>query len=232
MEPRARCGFTLVELLVVIGIIALLISILLPALNKARESANTVKCASNLKQIYLAATNYAAQYRGYIMPASASTAPNTNPLMPYHTNMQYNWWGTELAGRGMGVKVLPFDPADNQAEKDAIESALARTRKYFDCPSFSKDTVLNNGGYQWEGEYSYNTNLGDARFYPTFAKNRPSFIQQSKVPGWVLMALDTRSFAGGNEDRFSGTSDITLIKVASNPLDSTNRMAAGTPHGT
>ena len=64
-KTRER-GFTLVELLVVIGIIALLISILLPALSKARAAANEVKCQAQLKQVITAMMLHANDHNGFM----------------------------------------------------------------------------------------------------------------------------------------------------------------------
>jgi prepilin-type N-terminal cleavage/methylation domain-containing protein/prepilin-type processing-associated H-X9-DG protein len=76
---RNQKAFTLVELLVVIGIIALLISILLPSLNKARQQATLVQCGSNLRQCGIAFHTYAADYQGAIVPTLV-WGPPANPL--------------------------------------------------------------------------------------------------------------------------------------------------------
>jgi prepilin-type processing-associated H-X9-DG protein/prepilin-type N-terminal cleavage/methylation domain-containing protein len=74
--PRTENGFTLVELLVVVGIITLLIAVLLPALARAREHANRIKCAANLHSIGHALVMYVQQYRYY--PGMSAQDHNIN----------------------------------------------------------------------------------------------------------------------------------------------------------
>ena len=119
------CAFTLVELLVVIGIIALLISILLPALSKARESANTVKCLSNMKQIVAAAQLYTVDSKGKMLPCGwdpTVTIPSAT------ANDLKNWWCNILVDGGY------LNAADSKG-KGPVTSGV------FFCPSGSADIM-------------------------------------------------------------------------------------------
>jgi prepilin-type N-terminal cleavage/methylation domain-containing protein/prepilin-type processing-associated H-X9-DG protein len=85
VSRRARAAFTLVELLVVIGIIAVLMSLLMPSLGRAREMARRTKCASNMRQIALAAHYYSMNDpKGVYLWRVPGSEDSFEPLYPYY----------------------------------------------------------------------------------------------------------------------------------------------------
>ena len=111
-RSRLHRGFTLVELLVVIGIIAVLVGILLPALNRAREQANTTQCLSNLRQIGNAIQNYASDYQAYLVPGRYDS-----PSYPASSVAELENWCTILVN-GKYLPTPPQAPSLNGAWQD------------------------------------------------------------------------------------------------------------------
>jgi len=141
-DPKQR-AFTLVELLVVIGIIALLISVLLPALNAARRQANQVKCAAALRQIGTAFRLYEGDFKG-VWPVAVHSVGNTNfPIVE-----ERRWYD-------LIAKYVSSARGQYEMTKYTDVATLRRNSVIWGCPEWSRsdDYVSDPTGYDLRPGY-------------------------------------------------------------------------------
>lgn len=137
-------AFTLIELLTSLGVLALLLSLLLPGLSKAREQAKAAVCGSNLRQLGSANGMYALDQGGMYVPGAAEFVRNL-----------HRWHGSRAAVN------LPFDSKDGP-----LNNYLGQEQRIRACPTFTPPPSgfeIGNGGYGYNNAYVGVVTLSDGK---------------------------------------------------------------------
>lgn len=248
---RRRPAFTLIELLVVIAIIAVLVGLLLPAVQKVRESANRMSCQNNQKQLALAVNHYADVHQG-LMPVYFGVQTNGSPSYswhpPEHRRKVYGGWFAHL---------LPYVEQNNVYKLAQDEILLSGMNE----PTCSGGSSGGGGGGiqcdEYNGyTYCYYTGGGgcsgyvphgiwidgvhEATFPMLRCKSDPTWQPDHKVYGWwgaTSYAANYHAFAGKNlshgiwagpvriTDARDGTSNTILFGEVYSTCDKISRLA-------
>jgi len=205
-DRRCKAGFTLVELLVVIGIITLLIGILLPALTKARKAANSVSCSSNMRQIGQVIAMYSGENKGFFPLQSNDSVDDPTTTTPPRTVSTYDgammrWFDAVaffLKVNDLGLSMKARDPALAGVPADRA-ARFNRRMGLLWCPD---DEMRERSAHWWPTSYAV---PGTVNAYTRKVSVDPSvFIPDS---------ADTLSsrYSSNKITRIRRTSDVALL---------------------
>jgi prepilin-type N-terminal cleavage/methylation domain-containing protein/prepilin-type processing-associated H-X9-DG protein len=211
---RRRPAFTLIELLVVIAIIAVLIGLLLPAVQKVREAASRMKCSNNLHQIAIAVHSYhdtykqfppgkGPDYRGSVpgVPVYPRWSPHVY-LLPFieqdnlFKSIDFNF-PPETPGMAGVINFMP--PWQNPKRENA--TACRTVVPTYLCPSDGAQAPI-----EWPGQNNYYANLGTT-FLCDLSESLPSTVAPTEIPTGPFYYLSKKRMA----DILDGTSQTILF---------------------
>jgi prepilin-type N-terminal cleavage/methylation domain-containing protein len=232
--PVRRQAFTLIELLVVIAIIGVLVGLLLPAVQQAREAANRNSCQNNLKQLALGMSLYAETFGGY-PPSHHDSNPASNSATDAANNQ---------TGLGWSAFILPFIEETTiwdtiQAETSGTQNwqsvgttltDLAKTSiKTFECRSNTRYGQPGRSGF---GRSNYGINSGDGAYLSNHGATTPTWYNPPNVfrSGIALVGEDKVQMK--YKDITDGLSSTVMLAEVSSTLEVGSKSCANTPCNT
>jgi prepilin-type N-terminal cleavage/methylation domain-containing protein/prepilin-type processing-associated H-X9-DG protein len=235
-RPNAQRGFTLVELLVVIGIIALLISILLPALQSARRSANTTKCLAQMRQFGNAFLMYAQDNKGFFpMAYHAYAPPGQDDSVPANRTRSKRWH--DFIGRYVNgnrdINPEGTNPTNPPPEYDTLASIKATKPNsvFWGCPAWvdnQRTYILSTSG----SGYSINTTVSTVHM--GYAMNQYPFAPKTvTVSGgfanWTYRGAGSPATAAAQNGWYYKQTQYTRPAERALIFDNAHRDASITP---